>query len=105
MPDNPGVYRTAEETGISVQTLYSWIRKLREDAELGMEHNGSERSILEKQELVLEAASISPDEFGAWLRERGVHEEQLKLWRTEIRNVLKGTDPQSRRELAAEKKR
>ena len=104
LPESPGVYRTAEETGISVQTLYSWIRQLREDAELGTEQGG-ERSILEKQELLLEASSHTPDSLGEWMRERGVHEEDLKLWRKEVRNALKRNDIQIKRELAAEKKK
>ena len=105
MPEGPSVSRTAEETGISVHTLYSWIRKLREDAELGTEEDSGERSILEKQELLLEAASISAEELGPWLRERGLHEEKLKLWRTEIRAALKGTNAQARRELSEERKK
>jgi len=77
LPDSPGVHRISEETGIYVNTLYNWLRKFREDAELGAGTDGSERSILEKQELLLEAAKVSQDELGVWLRERGVHEEQL----------------------------
>lgn len=89
IPHSPGIAQISEETGISLPTLYNWIRKLRGDVEMNMEGtNPEDRSILEKQELLLEASSIRPEELGAWLRAHGIHEEQLKLWRDEIREIL-----------------
>ncbi len=105
LPDSPGVATISEDTGISMQTLYSWTRKLREDVEMSLEGtNPGERSIMEKQELVLEAASILQEELGAWLRERGIHEEQLKLWRNEIREALRYNKKEEKKEISDLKK-
>jgi len=38
----------SEETGISIQALYSWIRKLREDVEMNLEGTNPEALILRK---------------------------------------------------------
>lgn len=106
LPDSPGVTRISEETGISLPTLYSWIRKLRGDVEMNLQGtNPEDRSILEKQELLLEASSIPQEEMGAWLRERGIHEEDLKLWKDEIREMLKRNRNNDRKELSDLKKK
>jgi len=106
MEGNSGVSKISEDTGISQQALYSWIRKLRGDVEMTQKNtNPGERSILEKQELLLESASIAPDELGAWLRERGIHEEHLKLWKNEIRELLQSNRNSDRKELSELKKK
>lgn len=105
LPGSPGISTISEDSGISIPTLYNWIRKLREDVEMNMEGvNLGDRSILEKQELLLEAASISEAQRGAWLREKGIHEEQLKLWRTEVREALKYNRKLERSEILILKK-
>ena len=43
---------------------------------------------------------ILPDQLGEWLRRPGIHEEHLKLWRTEIRETLKVRHPDARKRLA-----
>ena len=106
LPENPGVTQISEETGISIQTLYSWIRKLREDVEMSFKGtNPEDRSMLEKHEILLEAASIPHEQLGAWLRERGIHEEHLKLWRNEIQETLKSTKKLERKEISETKKK
>ena len=105
LPDNPGAARVAEEAGISLQTLYNWLRKLRESVEMGGARDPRDRSILEKQELLLESASISPENLGSWLREHGIHEEHLRLWKAEIRDRLKHNESSSKRELSEERRR
>src|SRR5512135_15398 len=106
LPDSPGISQISEETGISQPTHYSWIRKLRGDVEMNQEGtNPGDRSILEKQELLLEASSIAQEEMGAWLRERGIHEEHLKLWKDEIRQMLKHNKNTERKELSDLKKK
>lgn len=106
LPDGPGAVAVAEEAGISLQTLYNWLRKLRGEVEMRMgSSDPKNRSILEKQELLLESASIPSEELGEWLRTRGIHEEHLKLWRTEIRETLKVRQSDSKKELREERKK
>ena len=44
----------------------------------------------EKLAAVLEAASLTEEEFGAFLRSRGLHEAQLQQWRDQM---LVGLEP------------
>jgi hypothetical protein len=67
--------------------------------------NPEDRSMVEKQEILLEAASLPQEELGAWLRERGIHEEHLKLWRNEIREALKSNKSLERKEVSEIKKK
>lgn len=106
LPDGPGTPAIAEETGIPVQTLHTWLRKLRGDVEMKTASaDPRDRSILEKQDCLLEAASIPAADLGGWLREHGIHEEHLKLWKTEIRDTLRLKETGGKRELAALRKR
>ena len=43
----------------------------------------------EKLRVVLEAAQLSEDELGAFLRREGVHEAQLKEWRAAVTEAAK----------------
>ncbi|MBE7439888.1 MAG: transposase [Spirochaetales bacterium] len=98
LPGGKGVQATAEETGVSAPTLYGWIRKLRRTVEMGEDRTGpNERSLSEKLELLMESANPGPDALGEWLRGRGVHEEHLKLWRTEVREALESGGSATRR--------
>ena len=105
LPENPGAARVAEEAGISLQTLYNWLRKLRAGVEMGGPGDPKDRSVLEKQELLLEAASVPASDLGGWLRERGIHEEHLRLWKGEIRDMLKHNQSAVKRELSEERRK
>lgn len=106
LPDGPGAAAVAEEAGISLQTLYNWLRKMRGEVEMRMgSSDPKNRSMLEKQELLLESASIPTEQLGEWLRKRGIHEEHLKLWRSEIRETLKLRQSEARKELSEERKK
>jgi transposase len=100
LPDGPGITAVSEDTGISMQTLYNWLKKLRQEVEMETPSNDpNKRSITEKQELLLEASSKSDEALGAFLRTHGIHEEHLKLWKEEVRAVLKKNSSDMRQEL------
>lgn len=54
---------------------------------------------------MLESASIPTEQLGEWLRKRGIHEEHLKLWRSEIREALKLRQSEARKELSEERRK
>jgi transposase len=105
LPESPGAARIAEEAGISLQTLYHWLRKLRAGVEMGRARDPKDRSVLEKHELVLEAASIAATDLGGWMRERGIHEEHLRLWKGEVRDMLKHNQSAVKRDLSEERRK
>ena len=105
LPESPGAARVAEEAGISLQTLYNWLRKLRAGVEMLGAGDPKDRSVLEKHELVLESALIPAADLGGWMRERGIHEEHLRLWKGEIRDMLKHNQSTMKRELSDERRK
>lgn len=106
LPDGDSIMTISEDTGIPNQTLYNWLKKRRQNdtMEPGSGNKRKYSSMIEKQELILEAASVPPAKLGAWLREKGIHAEQLDLWRKEIRDSLKDGKNKELKEIAELKK-
>jgi len=91
LPGGPSVYTVSKETGISTQTLYNWLRILKDSVPMTEQQRTPEDWTLpEKNEALIEAASLSPEEEGEWLRKKGLHSGHLTLWRKEIQEVLTG---------------
>lgn len=95
-PENRPVNEVSRETGISVQTIYKWMKQAKD----GMLSTGvpegtipKEKSDLEKFSILLESRSIAEDKKGEWLRENGLHAEHLTVWEQEIaRNMSTKTE-------------
>ena len=63
-------------------------------------------SPLEKLRLVMEASTLSQDEFGEFLRRNGIHEAQLGQWRQKVEESVVGAlGKKSRRQKSPEAKR
>ena len=92
-PDRPDVESLAAEVGVPRSTLYRWVSDIDKltprtasEAPLSLattpRPNSMKRpqdwSAQEKLAAVLEAASLSDEELGAFLRSRGLHEAQLQ---------------------------
>jgi len=93
MAGREGISATAlgKEVGVSQNTLSRWLRKASvvDPIMVGMKKQASSRksssrgrTAAEKFDIVLQAAALSDDELGAFLRREGVHEAQLKEWRS-----------------------
>lgn len=107
-PENQSVSEVAREMGISDQTIYHWKRQA-EDGTLSLEGTGSPRDTvqLERYNLLLESKSMSEQDLGVWLREKGLHSEHLTLWQQEIQDTLSNKDTtlmEENRRLKKEKK-
>jgi transposase len=104
-PDRPDVESLAAEVGVPRSTLYRWVcdaGKLtqRTAFEVPFTISPTQRPISmkrpqdwsaqEKLAAVMEAASLSDEELGAFLRSRGLHEAQLQQWRD---LMLAGLEP------------
>jgi len=104
-PDGPSPVSLANEIGVSRSSLYRWVS---EADTLDMAVNSEPPSFTESMQrltnmkrpqdwsaeeklaAVLEAASLSEEELGAFLRSRGLHEAQLQQWRDQM---LVGLEP------------
>lgn len=89
LPDNPGITKIAEQSGVAIPTLYKWLSKYKESVEMAdYKKVPDDWSLIEKQEALLEATALSPDELGAWLRLKGLQSEHLKMWPGDIQKAL-----------------
>ena len=118
-PDRPDVESLSAEVGVPQSTLYRWVSdagKLtpRSDSVAPLVTDPTQRPLRmkrpqdwnakEKLAAVLEAASLSDEELGSFLRSKGLHEAQLQQWRD---LMLAGLEPMtvSREKKAPEAKR
>lgn len=78
----------ARETGITQQTLSRWLRAAGTVAPMGESDDRVRRpqdwSAEEILAVITEAAGLSDEELGAFLRRRGLHEAHLQEWRARI---------------------
>jgi len=104
-PENRSIPEVAREMGISDQTIYNWKKKL-ENGEQLLDEETSPTSTgrIEKFNLLLEGKSISEEESGEWLREKGLHSEHLNLWEQELKDILKDKDTELKQENTRLKK-
>lgn len=106
-PNRPDVVALAEEVGVPRSTLYRWVAdagklipqivvKTPPTTEHTQRPSRMKRpqdwSAEAKLAAVMEAAALSDEELGAFLRSKGIHEAQLQEWR-EL--MLSGLNPSS----------
>ena len=89
-PERKSIRSTSRETGISEQTIRNWIKAAKDGK---MHVDADEKSprfytSKEKYHILMEAARISEEDLGAFLRERGLHSEHLTLWDQELREMV-----------------
>jgi transposase len=87
--------QVARESGVSYQTLASWIQSYQAGT---LSVDGSEavtpdqRTSSEKLALLLESKTLSEAELGAWLRQQGLHAEYLPLWEQDLLTMINKKD-------------
>ena len=100
-PENRSIPEVAREMGLSDQTIYNWKKMLEKgDPLLNEESSPSSIVRLEKFNFLLEGKTVSEDESGKWLREKGLHSEHLNLWEQELKDILKDKDTELKQEVA-----
>lgn len=90
-PSSRPVHEVSKDTGISVRTIYTWMKQFKGDtlrADAVEESIPRFKTALEKFTLVLESKGISEAEYGAWLRRKGIHTEHLHVWEQELAHMM-----------------
>lgn len=97
----------SKKVDVSQQTLSRWLRNAGIETTFSNKPfetmNENERNTVakkrpedwspeEKLKAVLEAASLSDDQLGAFLRQKGLHETHLQQWRLKMLNGLSDKD-------------
>jgi transposase-like protein len=83
----------SEEVGVHQGTLSRWLRlahasRLTTTSDKKEGSKKGARSVEEKLRILSEAAGLSDEDLGAFLRKEGVYEAELGEWREAIRDAL-----------------
>jgi transposase-like protein len=95
MPGGKGVSELSKEIGVCNQTLYNW-RDRYANKEI-IPKSPRKWKIKDKYTAVMEAAGLSGEELGKWLRKTGLHSEHLNIWQKEIEEMV--SSPKDKKEI------
>lgn len=108
-PQSRSVKEVAQEQDIHFQTIYSWMKEVRDKG-----HSVSDKpqssvqwSDAEKFSVVVETASLSEAELSQYCREKGLYPEQVHTWKSECMQGFKSSKAQQkleRKQAQADKK-
>lgn len=90
IPGGPGVTRLSREIGVNKQTLYNWRDKFHYIGTGSVYTHRSPRQWTEedKYEALLEAARLTGEDLGKWLREKGLRSEHIEKWQHDMKKNL-----------------
>jgi transposase len=108
-PSNKSIKTVSEESGVSEPTLRRWLIKAKEGT-LNSNNtvHSANRSAREKLSLVIESKSLSQENEGRWLREKGLHSEHITLYEQELRDMVedkKDSEKKAMKKLQQENRR
>ncbi len=85
-PDGPSANALSKQVGVHQSTLSRWVREAARSEDMKHMNLTSTRplSAAEKLEAVLEAASLSADDLGPFLRRKGLYRKDLGQWREQM---------------------
>lgn len=96
LQDRISVKDLSKKHNLHPTTLYTWVRDARNGTMFGGRSRKSGGGLREKHSLLLEAKGKTEKSLGAWLREKGLHSDKLKLWEKEIGSALDSAGDKSR---------
>jgi transposase-like protein len=90
LPGGPSVLTLSRESGVSEQSLYNWKTKYQNDVtgESGYHRSPRQWRDEDKYDALLEAARLTGEDLGKWLREKGLRSEHIEIWRHEMKKNL-----------------
>jgi transposase-like protein len=90
LPGGPSVLTLSRESGVSEQSLYNWKSKYQNGVTGEPEYHRSPRQWRDedKYDALLEAARLTGEDLGKWLREKGLRSEHIEIWRHEMKKNL-----------------
>ena len=88
LPGGPSVLSLSREIGVSEQSLYNWKTKYQNGGSGQPQRSPRQWTNEDKYEALLEAAKLTGEDLGKWLREKGLRSEHLEIWRQEMKKNL-----------------
>ena len=99
-PESRSVIEVSKETGVSTQTIYGWLKQVKEGSidEREDRMKPGDRTLSEKFTLVMESKGIPSESQGEWLRSQGLHTEHVHQWGNQYGNLLPVEEPERGRQ-------
>lgn len=98
-PNNEAVRAVAKDVGVSENTIYIWIKKMKEGTLIkDGDVYPSRRQPKEKLRLLLEGKNIPEESQGEWLRKNGLHSEHLHQFEQELREIVEDKSEKQKNE-------
>ena len=88
LPGGPSVLTLSRETGVSEQSLYNWLAKYQNAGSAQSQRSPRQWTHEDKYEALLEAARLTGEDLGKWLREKGLRSEHIEIWQQEMKKNL-----------------
>ena len=88
LPGGPSVLSLSRETGVSEQSLYNWKAKYQNGGSGESQKSPRQWSNEDKYDALLEAAKLTGEALGKWLRENGLRSEHIEIWQQEMKKNL-----------------
>ena len=113
-PEGISASALATEVGVHQPTLSRWLRQARTVSPMGASGDDKKRqepkstrqwNAEDKLRIVQEAAELSDEDLGAFLRREGLHMAQLEEWRALVMAALSTPAKSKSRRSSAESKR
>lgn len=104
---NRTVTAVTKELGISSPTIYQWRDDFANVQGMKKSSSPKDRPLSEKNKSIFEYDSLPVEKRGEYLRNNGLHEDNLAEWRSQIDAALQPVkkSSQERKELGAEKEK
>ena len=88
LPGGPSVLTLSRETGVSEQSLYNWKLKYQNGGTGEPQRSPRHWTNEDKYEALLEAAKLTGEDLGKWLREKGLRSEHIEIWQQDMKKNL-----------------
>ena len=88
LPGGPSVLKLSRQTGVSEQSLYNWLARYQNGGSVKPQRSPRHWTQVEKYDALLEAASLTGEDLGKWLREKGLRSEHIEIWQQEMKKNL-----------------
>jgi transposase len=100
----PSIRSVAKEYDIPIATVFNWLRNVDESSIMSDKSekppsNELNSAVEHKLKIIIETASLTPEELSAYCRNKGIYPQDIESWRQEIMDNL---DPQNKKRLFSE---
>ena len=99
-PGGPSASALSKDVGVNQSTLSRWLRGAARVEDMKSQRGKSSWSATQKLETVLEAAPLSEEELGPFLRRKGLYRRDLEQWREQM---LTGLETKTKRRRSSSK--